>query len=224
MRTIPDVKNQWSPRLGISWAPDAKTAVRLAIGRYWSRTPGILLAQLFTSNGLQGVQYTSITNTTGQDPTDPNCRVGTVSCYDPRAPGWGANWGPQGVERINLIQHSGRNAGSARLRDRPQLHEPPHRPHHARLRARDLGPDERGDLDSPTPRPTTSSASLDLNRVYDGTYSANGTAALQLRSPEPVLLDDHGIRLRRAVEVLRLDARLEPALRRQLQLRTSRRT
>ena len=50
---VPDANNQLSPRLSISWAPDEKTAVRVSVGRYWSRTPAILFAQLFTSNGIR---------------------------------------------------------------------------------------------------------------------------------------------------------------------------
>ncbi|MDQ2978423.1 MAG: TonB-dependent receptor [Acidobacteriota bacterium] len=102
--TIPDAKNQWSPRLGLSWAPDRKSVVRLSAGRFWSRTPAILFAQLFTSNGLRGTQYNTFTNTAGQDPTDPNCRAGTRSCYDPLAPGWGPAFNPAGVQRIDFTR------------------------------------------------------------------------------------------------------------------------
>src|SRR3984893_861628 len=55
---IPDQNNKWSPRAGFSYAPDTKTAIRLSLGRFWARTPGILFSQLITSNGLQGTQYT----------------------------------------------------------------------------------------------------------------------------------------------------------------------
>jgi hypothetical protein len=91
---IPDATNQISPRLGLSWAPDEKTAVRFAVGRYWSRTPAILFAQLFTSNGLQGTQYNIFA---------PNASTG-VGPTDPLSPGWGANWNPNGVERIDFTK------------------------------------------------------------------------------------------------------------------------
>ncbi len=55
---IPDQNNKWSPRAGFTYAPDSKTAIRLSLGRFWARTPGILFAQLITSNGLTGTQYT----------------------------------------------------------------------------------------------------------------------------------------------------------------------
>ena len=57
---IPDDNSQWSPRLGLSWSPGNKgeTVLRLTAGRFWSRTPAILFAQLYTSNALRGTQYT----------------------------------------------------------------------------------------------------------------------------------------------------------------------
>ncbi|HVR99558.1 MAG TPA: TonB-dependent receptor [Thermoanaerobaculia bacterium] len=88
---IPDTDNQLSPRLGLSWAPDEKTAIRFSVGRYWSRTPAILFAQLFTSNGLRGTQYNIFANN-GLPPTDP------------LAPGWGANFNPNGVEAIDFTR------------------------------------------------------------------------------------------------------------------------
>ena len=47
---IPDANNQWSPRLSLAWSPEknAKSVVRLSLGRYWSRTPGILFSQLYS--------------------------------------------------------------------------------------------------------------------------------------------------------------------------------
>jgi carboxypeptidase family protein/TonB-dependent receptor-like protein len=91
---IPDSKNQLSPRFGLSWAPDEKTAVRFSLGRYWSRTPALLWAQPFTANGVRGAQLiisapTSGGNVTGA-PTDPN------------APGWGTGFNPVGVERVDF--------------------------------------------------------------------------------------------------------------------------
>jgi hypothetical protein len=85
---IPDQNNKWSPRVGFSYAPDPKTAVRLSMGRFWARTPAILFSQLLTSNGLQGTQYTI--NAGANGPTDP------------LAPGWGANFDPTGVQKIDF--------------------------------------------------------------------------------------------------------------------------
>jgi len=87
---IPDTKTQLSPRLGLSWAPDDKTAVRFSAGRFWSRTPAILFASLFTSNGVRGTQTTITAGANG--PTDP------------LAPGWGTAFTPNGVERIDFTK------------------------------------------------------------------------------------------------------------------------
>ncbi|HWN42479.1 MAG TPA: TonB-dependent receptor [Thermoanaerobaculia bacterium] len=91
-----DLTDQISPRLGLSWAPDEKTAVRFSVGRFWSRTPAILLAQLYTSNGLRGTQYII---------SAPRDAAGNVlQPTDPLSPGWGSNWTPEGVERIDFTR------------------------------------------------------------------------------------------------------------------------
>jgi outer membrane receptor for ferrienterochelin and colicin len=93
-----DLTDQISPRLGISWAPDEKTAIRFSAGRFWSRTPAILLAQLYTSNGLRGTQY--IINA-GRDAAG-----NVIAPTDPLTPsvGWGNTWKPEGVERIDFTK------------------------------------------------------------------------------------------------------------------------
>jgi len=80
---IPDTKNQWSPRFGITWSPGntGETVLRLSAGRFWARTPGLLFSQLYSSNGLRGTQY-SISTAAGVPPTDP------------LSPGWGAAFDP----------------------------------------------------------------------------------------------------------------------------------
>jgi hypothetical protein len=85
---IPDQNQKWSPRAGLAYSPDPLTAVRLSFGRFWSRTPAILFSQLLTSNGLQGTQYTI--NAGANGPTDP------------LSPGWGANFDPTGVSKIDF--------------------------------------------------------------------------------------------------------------------------
>ncbi len=87
---IPDQNNKWSPRVGFTFAPDPKTAVRLSLGRFWARTPAILFSQLLTSNGLQGTQYTI--NAGANGPTDP------------LSPGWGPNFDPTGVQKIDFTK------------------------------------------------------------------------------------------------------------------------
>jgi hypothetical protein len=93
---IPDTTNMWSPRLSISWSPEknGKSIVRLSAGRYWNRTPAILLSQLYTSNGVQGTQYIINAGGTTDVPTTPT---------NPLAPGWGSNFNPVGVAPIGNI-------------------------------------------------------------------------------------------------------------------------
>lgn len=99
---IPDSENQISPRLGLSWAPDEKTAVRFSVGRYWSRTPALLWAQPFTANGIQAAQLTITTPQTAGSSTGPPTH--------PLAPGWGPAWTPVGVERVDFSQVGGASA------------------------------------------------------------------------------------------------------------------
>jgi len=92
---IPDANKQFSPRFGASWAPDPKTAVRFSAGRFWSRTPAILFAQLYTSNGLRGTQYII---------TAPRNGTNVLQPTDPLSPGWGNNFQVEGVERIDFTK------------------------------------------------------------------------------------------------------------------------
>ena len=90
---IPNQYNMWSPRLSVAWSPEksGKSVVRLSLGRYWNRTPAILLSQLYTSNGVTGTQYIINAGGTTNAPTQPT---------NPLAPGWGANFNPVGVAPI----------------------------------------------------------------------------------------------------------------------------
>ncbi len=95
---VPDSKltDQISPRFGMTWSPgDQKSVVRFSVGRFWSRTPAILLAQLYTSNGLQGTQYQI---------NAPTVNGQLVQPTDPLAPGWGANFTVPGTERIDFTR------------------------------------------------------------------------------------------------------------------------
>lgn len=184
---IPDVKNQWSPRFSASYAPDAKTAIRLAAGRYWSRTPALLWSQLFSSNGLKGVQYTSKTNTGGQDPTDPNCKVGTTSCFDPLAPPWGTKWTPTGVERVNLsilVPGVGLGKGLPIFSVNSNFTDP----HTDRITLgfeREVLPEISTQVNFTYAKGYNLERLTDANRVYDGTISANGTPHYSSTRPDP---------------------------------------
>ncbi len=92
--TIPDTDNEWSPRLGLAWSPGSsgKAVVRVAAGRFWSRTPAILLAQLYTSNGVQGQQYVATSKSFPCAPGygtafDPTVRAPVTSCGLQAPPG-----------------------------------------------------------------------------------------------------------------------------------------
>ena len=90
-RGIPDQSNMWSPRLGISWQLLPKSALKFSAGRFWSRTPALLFAQVNTSNGYKGTQYTCRASASAP-PTDSLCQ--TVV--------WGAGWTPDGTARIDF--------------------------------------------------------------------------------------------------------------------------
>ena len=171
--TVPDVKNQWSPRVSLSYAPDSKTAIRLSAGRYWSRTPALLWSQLYSSNGLKGVVYSSKTNTGGQNPTDPACTFGGSSCYDPRAPGWGANWTPGPAERLNLSSIPAGTTGLQVFVVDPNFTNP----HTDRITLgfeREILPEVTTSINGTYAKGYNLERLKDANRVYDGTLSANG--------------------------------------------------
>lgn len=52
--SIPDFKDGFSPRLGLSWSPgkDGKTAIRLGAGIYYARIPGLVLAGPRNTDGV----------------------------------------------------------------------------------------------------------------------------------------------------------------------------
>jgi hypothetical protein len=94
---IPDVDNQISPRLGITWSPLQRTVFRGSVGRFWSRTPALLFAQLYSSNGYRGTQY--------------NIQSRGVCPTDALAPGWGTaadncrgGFNAVGIERIDFTK------------------------------------------------------------------------------------------------------------------------
>jgi hypothetical protein len=182
---IPDADNQWSPRLGISWSPDLKSVVRITGGRFWSRTPAILFAQLFTSNGLRGTQYNSSTNTEGKDPTDPNClRANGTSCYDPLAPSWGAAWNPVGVERVDLTRLPQNVTNLGVFTIDPNFKDP----YTDRVTLgyeREIFAQVGAALDFTYAKGHQLQRLTDANRVYDGTTSENGLPHYSSTRPNP---------------------------------------
>jgi hypothetical protein len=155
---IPDTKTQLSPRLGLSWAPDDKTAVRFSAGRFWSRTPAILFASLFTSNGVRGTQTTITAGPNG--PTDP------------LAPGWGANFTPNGVERIDFTRLTTIVAPGVTVID-PDF-ENPYTDRVTIGAEREVFSKTSFALDFTYAKTKQLERLTDLNRAYDGTTAANG--------------------------------------------------
>lgn len=165
-----DVKNQWSPRLSVSWAPDPKTAVRLSAGRYWSRTPALLWAQLFTSNGYQATQTTLRARTSGGvvvgPPTDPLCATPGV------CPGWGAAFNPVGVGPIDFSKVTAAAKPGVFAVD-PNFTNP----HTDRITLgfeREIVPLVAASLYLTYAKGINLQRLTDLNRMYDGTTSSNG--------------------------------------------------
>jgi hypothetical protein len=172
---IPDSNNNISPRVSISWAPDEKTAVRGSIGRYWSRTPAILFAQLLTANGVRATQYIANSQQTGGAVTGPPT--------DPLAPGWGSAFDPTVVApidfgRLTSIAKPGVFAIDPNF-DNPYTDRVTiggEREVFARTSlALDFTYAESKQLERLT----------DINRVYDGTLSANGLPHYSSTTPNP---------------------------------------
>ncbi|MFY9824205.1 MAG: TonB-dependent receptor [Thermoanaerobaculia bacterium] len=162
---IPDTNNQFSPRLGISWAPDEKTAVRFSAGRFWSRTPALLWAQPFTSNGRQGAQLSIFAT---QDPS--GAVIGAPT--DPNAPGWGNNFTPVGVERVNFNNVT-RLSTPGVFTVSPNFKNP--YTNRATLGfEREILPKISFGVDLTYADGHQLQRLTDINRVYDGTTSVNG--------------------------------------------------
>jgi hypothetical protein len=162
---IPDTNNQFSPRLGISWAPDEKTAVRFSAGRFWSRTPALLWAQPFTANGLRGAQLSIFAT---QDPS--GAVIGAPT--DPNAPGWGAGFTPVGVERVDFNRVTKLNTPGVFTVD-PNFKNP--YTNRATLGfEREIFPKISLGVDLTYADGHQLQRLIDINRVYDGTISVNG--------------------------------------------------
>jgi hypothetical protein len=162
---IPDSNNQISPRLGVSWAPDEKTAVRFSVGRYWSRTPALLWAQPFTANGLRGAQLSIFAT---QDPS--GAVIGAPT--DPNAPGWGAGFNPVGVERVNFNNVT-RLSTPGVFTVSPDF-ENPYTDRATLGFEREILPKISFGLDFTYAEGNQLQRLIDINRVYDGTTSVNG--------------------------------------------------
>lgn len=95
---IPD-DSGLSPRLGASFSLDDKTAIRFTVGRFWSRTPALLMAQPFTSNALKGARFSVRAR------TDAGGNV--IGAPTGLAPGWGPAFNPAGIQPIDDARVAG---------------------------------------------------------------------------------------------------------------------
>jgi outer membrane receptor protein involved in Fe transport len=176
---IPDSDNQWSPRLGISWSPDdQKTVLRLTAGRYWSRTPALLWAQPFTSNGSRGTQYNIFAQ------LSPDRRMVTGPPTDPLSPGWGDAFTVVGTERIPFTQLTS-------IPPRPGVFyvdpgfENPYTDRYTFGVERQLDPRMVAALSFTYAQGNQLQRLKDINRVYEGTLAANGLPRYSSTTPFP---------------------------------------
>jgi hypothetical protein len=171
---IPDANNQWSPRLGMAWSPDPKSVVRVAAGRFWSRTPAILFAQLFTSNGLRGTQYLINSQQQGGQVVGPPT--------DPLSPDWGDTWDPEGVERIDFTQIP-TPTGLGVFAIDPNFENP----YTDRLTVgfeHEVMPQTSVAIDGTWAKGYQLQRLTDINRVYDGTTASNGLPRYSSTRPD----------------------------------------
>ncbi len=164
-RSVPDssLADQISPRIGLSWAPDSKTAVRFSAGRFWSRTPAILLAQLYTSNGIVGTQYIIAAPRNGTTILQPT---------DPLSPGWGTNFNPVGVEAIDFTRVPNPSRPGVFVID--SNFENPYTDRFTLGAEREILPLTSAGLDFTYAETKQLQRLKDINRQYDGTTAANG--------------------------------------------------
>ena len=172
---IPDANNQLSPRLGASWAPDTKTAVRFSAGRFWARTPAILFAQLFTSNGLQGTQYIiQNAHDAAGNPLTPT---------DPLAPAWGTGFTVNGVERIDFTKVPNPVRPGVFAID-PDF-DNSYTDRFTLGAEREILPLTSAGLDFTYAKGHQLQRLADINRQYDGTTSVNGVPHYSSVLPNP---------------------------------------
>jgi hypothetical protein len=121
--SIPDFKDGWQPRLGLSWSPgsDGKTAIRLGAGMYYARIPGLVLAgprntdgaiagNIFFANflcsgaGLGGCPvYPGIVPTAGFTPFNPGIAVFAKGFKNPQTIQYSASVEREIVKDLNVL-------------------------------------------------------------------------------------------------------------------------
>jgi len=160
---IPDVNNQLSPRVSVTWSPlSQKNVFRASLGRFWSRTPALLFAQLFSSNGYRGTQYVISTPNSSTKPTDP------------LSPAWGApNWTPVGVERIDFTKITGLPANTGVFSIDPNFTNP-RTDRFTFGFERELVAETAVGIDYTYAKTNNLERLTDINLALDGTVAGNG--------------------------------------------------
>jgi outer membrane receptor for ferrienterochelin and colicin len=172
---IPDSKNNISPRLSVSWAPDEKTAVRGSVGRFWSRTPAILFAQLLTSNGIRATQYIINSQQTNGVVTGPPT--------DPLSPGWGSTFNPVGVAPIDFSRIT--NIAKPGVFAIDPNFDNPYTDRVTLGAEREVFSRTSLALDFTYAETKQLERLSDINRVYSGTTAPNGLPAYSSTTPNP---------------------------------------
>jgi hypothetical protein len=172
---VPDSNNNISPRVGISWAPDEKTAIRGSVGRYWSRTPAILFAQLLTANGIRATQYIINSQQTGGAVTGPPT--------DPLSPGWGTAFNPVGVQPIDFSRIT--NIAKPGVFAIDPHFDNPYTDRITLGAERELFSRTSLALDFTYAESKQLERLTDINRVYSGTTAPNGLPAYSSTPPNP---------------------------------------
>jgi Carboxypeptidase regulatory-like domain/TonB dependent receptor len=174
---VPDDNKQFSPRLGVSWAPEPKTVVRLSAGRYWSRTPALLFAQTLTSNGVRATQYVINAQTDSHGNV-----VGPPT--DPLSPVWGPGFSATGVARIDL-SHATKLAAPGVFTVAPG-YKNPHSDRVALSAEREVIAKIVVGIDLVYAQDKNLERLTDLNLQYDGTLSiSNGLPHYSSKRPDP---------------------------------------
>ena len=121
--TIPDFKNGWQPRAGLSYSPgkDGKTAIRLGAGLYYARVPGLVVAgprntdgviagNIFFANFLTGFGvpvaafpvFPGVVPTAGFTPFNPGVAVFERNFKNPQTVQFSASVERELVKNLNL--------------------------------------------------------------------------------------------------------------------------
>jgi hypothetical protein len=172
---VPDSKNNLSPRLSMAWAPDEKTAVRGSVGRYWSRTPAILFAQLLTANGVRATQYIINSQQSGGAVIGPPT--------DPLSPGWGSAFNPVGVQPIDFSRIS--NIAKPGVFTIDPDFDNPYTDRITLGAEREVFPRTSFALDFTYAEGHQLERLTDTNRAYSGALAPNGLPAYSSTRPNP---------------------------------------